>query len=673
MNSNPHLNYRADIDGLRALAIFFVIIFHAYPKFIRGGFIGVDIFFVISGYLITSIILKGLNQQNFSLLDFYNRRIKRIFPSILVVLTFCLISGWYVLLSSEYLLLGKHISFAAIYLSNFLLESESGYFDTSAELKPLLHLWSLSIEEQFYLLFPLILLITFRLRLRPDRTILLFLFVSFLLNIIQVNSNITSTFYFPHTRAWELLIGSYVAYINISNRRRFDVKLKKILFRRRRINKENALANFLSWLGFSLIILAWLTFNPEKILFPGAWALFPTIGTACLILAGNRAWLNKRLFSNKIAVYLGLISYPLYLWHWPLLSFMRIVEMEHPSSMLRLYALLLSLLLAWSTFYFVEKNIRYRKHWSTPFLLLCSLILVGSLGYLVKFNAGFPNRLQNEHAFYELGLSAWSKNGWVKQSNCLKRYGNYDFCLIQDKNKAIETMLIGDSHANHLYPGLLQHREFTSGNLLNIGMGGCLHFLNRSSKPSINEGKHCQELINQAFDVAINTLSIKTIILAGAWSGSLKTKKGFIQKIAPIAEPTNNISNFQNTLRETLNILISANKNIIFVHDTPSLGFLPSNCNPRPWRITGDSVLSPCATTLGDVDSLQRKYLTPIDEVLIDFPEVKVWEPFPAFCDQNYCWAVHNEKMLYRDKDHLNETGSLYLGQYLYSRYILNN
>lgn len=672
MHSNPHLNYRSDIDGLRALAILFVIVFHAYPKFIRGGFIGVDIFFVISGYLITSIILKGLNQENFSLLDFYNRRIKRIFPAIIIVLAFCLISGWSILLAEEYRLLGKHISFASIYLSNFLLESESGYFDTSAELKPLLHLWSLGIEEQFYLLFPLLLLVSYKIRLRPDIAIFLFLTTSFLFNSIQIDSKPISVFYFPHTRAWELLIGSYIAYININNRHRFDTRLKKLLFRRS-ANKDKMLANLLSWLGFLLILIAWLTYNHEKIHFPGWWALLPSLGTACLILAGNKAWLNKHLFSNKVAVFIGLISYPLYLWHWPLLSFTRIVEMEHPSSMLRLGVLILSILLAWLTYYVVEKNIRYRKHGAIPFLLLSCLLILGSLGYSVTINEGFPDRPQNITASYDLGLHSWGSHGWITQPNCLKRYGDYTFCLVQDENKPVETMLIGDSHANHLYPGLLQYDQITGGNLLNIGMGSCLHFLNRTTKALINEGKQCQALINHAFDIALSTPSIKTVILAGAWSGSLKTKKRLLRKLLGNSESTNNIVDFQNSLRETLNALISSRKNIIFVHDVPSLGFMPSNCNPRPWRITGDLVITPCSTPLTEVDSLQRKFITPIEEVLTEFPAVNVWVPAPAFCDETECWAVLNERMLYRDRDHLNETGSLYLGKYLYTRYILNN
>ncbi|MEN9596315.1 MAG: hypothetical protein RL236_749, partial [Pseudomonadota bacterium] len=238
---NPNFTYRPDIDGLRAVAILLVIIFHAFPKFLRGGFIGVDIFFVISGYLITSIILKNQSQNNFSLLDFYSRRIKRIFPSLIVVLTFCLVAGWYILLGNEYELLGKHIAAGSVYISNFVLQSESGYFDIDSELKPLLHLWSLAIEEQFYLVFPLMLIVGTRFRVNPLFIISVSLIASFLANIIQIHDKPTDVFFFPTSRAWELLIGSLIAYLSIHS-------IGK--------NQAEKFANPLSWLGVVLILSA---------------------------------------------------------------------------------------------------------------------------------------------------------------------------------------------------------------------------------------------------------------------------------------------------------------------------------------------------------------------------------------------------------------------------------
>ena len=289
---NPHIKYRPDIDGLRAIAILLVIIFHAFPKFLRGGFIGVDIFFVISGYLITGIILKGLSRDNFSLLEFYSRRIKRIFPALIVVLSFCLIAGWYVLLADEYEVLGKHIAAGSIYISNFVLQSESGYFDTDAELKPLLHLWSLAVEEQFYLFFPLLLILSHRLRINVLGVIIIGFAISFALNVSQITDKPSEVFFYPQSRIWELLIGSAVAYISLQTH----------LLKARTQN----IANFLSLFGLALIFFAWVYLDSKKIFFPYYWALLPTLGAAFLILAGDRAWFNRTILASKVAVFIGL-------------------------------------------------------------------------------------------------------------------------------------------------------------------------------------------------------------------------------------------------------------------------------------------------------------------------------------------------------------------------------
>src|ERR1022692_4879442 len=228
---NPHLSYRPDIDGLRALAIVAVVIFHAFPRWLPGGFVGVDIFFVISGYLITGIILKAQSGEGFSLLEFYSRRIKRIFPALIAVLTFCLVAGWYVLLADEYEALGKHIAAGAGYVSNFVLMSEAGYFDIASELKPLLHLWSLGIEEQFYLIWPLLLILALRVNINPLALTVLLLAISFLLNIANIEQRPTEVFYLPIFRSWELLIGAILAYINLHARHDFERVAKRFLLR----------------------------------------------------------------------------------------------------------------------------------------------------------------------------------------------------------------------------------------------------------------------------------------------------------------------------------------------------------------------------------------------------------------------------------------------------------
>ncbi len=671
MTHNPHLNYRPDIDGLRAFAILLVIIYHAYPRFLRGGFIGVDIFFVISGYLITRIILKGLAQGNFSLLEFYSRRIKRIFPALLVVLIFCLFSGWFILLSDEYQALGKHIAAGAIYISNFVLESEAGYFDTSAELKPLLHLWSLSIEEQFYLVFPILLIMAFRLHLNPIFIILVCLFFSFFLNINQIKTNPGKIFFHPQTRAWELLIGSSIAYINLYYRPAFDRIAQRLLIHKP-LDKEKSLANIFSWLGFILIIIAWISFNNKDMNFPGGWALMPSIGAACIILAGEKAWFNRCILANKTAIFIGLISYPLYLWHWPLLSYLQIIEMEKPSSSLRFFALVLSFILAWGTYQFVEKKFRHRNHWITPVSLLISLFLVGAIGFQVFLQRGYSERFPDFSNWKtgKIGLVPWENNNLITQQPCLEKYGDYVFCLQQNSNKPATAMLIGDSHANHLYPGLLSKPTLTGGNLFNFGVSSCLPFFN-------NLDKECTSLINKALEIAIKTPTVKTVILS-SYSGSyvLKqlTEKNTNQqtlwnKLTPFLNqsPEKDIAKFfKSTMRETFQRLLDANKKVIFVLDIPALGFRPSACSKRPWRVTGQSSKIPCATQRSIIDVQHKKYRDLAFEVLQEFPAIKSWDTMKAFCDPDYCWAIKDNQMLYRDDNHLNETGSLYLSNYFH-------
>ncbi|MCK5889714.1 MAG: acyltransferase [Methylococcales bacterium] len=655
MTDHSHLNYRPDIDGLRAFAILLVIVFHAYPRLLRGGFIGVDIFFVISGYLITRIILKGVNQGSFSLLDFYSRRIKRIFPALLVVLLFCLFSGWFILLADEYQHLGQHIAAGSVYVSNFILASEAGYFDTSAELKPLLHLWSLSIEEQFYLAFPFLIILSTKFRTPSILTILACLLFSFSLNIYLIKQDQTTAFFYPQMRSWELLIGSAIAYINLYARPQFD-QIAHTIFRQKTPNKKINSANILSWFGFLLIVVAWVFFDTKKIVFPGAWALMPAIGTACLILAGNKAWFNQKILSHKIAVFIGLISYPLYLWHWPLLSYLQIIEMEKPSSGLRFLALILSALLAWATYHFVEKKVRYREHWGIPTGLLTGLFLVGATGFQIDKQQGYAARLPNYSNWTagELGITPWQKNNFISQPSCLKQYGNYIFCLQENKHLAATAVLLGDSHANHFYPGLLNKPATTGGNLFNVGVSSCLPFFD-------SPDKKCTQLMNKALNLVIEAPAVKTIILS-AYIHSFTDKYIFNNhEINPIKKPSTLL---KTAMRNTFQQLLNANKRIIFIFDIPKLDFRPLACRKRPWRINGQIAKTPCAIQRAKINEQQQEYRHFISDVLSEFPTITLWDTSPAFCDTQHCWAMKNNKMLYRDNNHLNKTGSLYLSDY---------
>ena len=377
------LHYRADIDGLRAVAVAVVVAYHAFPRHLAGGFIGVDVFFVISGYLISGIILGRLAENRFSFADFYARRIRRIFPALTVVLAAVAIAGWFLLFADDYQRLGKHIAAGAAFAANFALWQESSYFDTAAELKPLLHLWSLGIEEQFYLVWPLLLAGASRWRRGPLALTLALGVVSFLISIWTVRVDRTAAFYAPWTRFWELLAGATLACVES------DRQLSALVAR---MTSSTTIVNAASTIGV-LMLGAGVALIDSTRVFPGLWVLLPVVGTFLLIVAGPLAWFNRALLSRPVVVWVGLISYPLYLWHWPLLAFARISAGGTPPAAVRLFWVALSVLLAWLTYRFVEWPIRFgsRRGQLIP-AMAAAMVAVFAVGIATNASGGFIER-----------------------------------------------------------------------------------------------------------------------------------------------------------------------------------------------------------------------------------------------------------------------------------------
>ena len=299
-----------DIDGLRAIAVLSVVGYHASPLWFKGGFIGVDIFFVISGFLISTIIFENLRGGTFSLVDFYGRRIDRIFPALIIVLTACFVAGWLLLLPDEYKQLGRHIAGGAGFVSNFILWNESGYFDNAASTKPLLHLWSLGIEEQFYIVWPVFLWALWKGNLNWLAAVLTLAAVSFVLNVRDVHSDPVAAFYSPQTRFWELLVGSSLAYLTLYEgetirafRRRCESLIGQPSFAD--LSDRHQLRNVQALLGMAAIISGVVLITRDSP-FPGTWALLPTFGAALVIAAGSKAWFNRAILANPVLVWLAL-------------------------------------------------------------------------------------------------------------------------------------------------------------------------------------------------------------------------------------------------------------------------------------------------------------------------------------------------------------------------------
>ena len=380
--------YRPDIDGLRALAVVVVMIFHAFPARLPGGFVGVDVFFVISGYLISGIILSARAEGRFSYAQFYARRIRRIFPALGAVLLAVLAGGWFLLYADDYARVGRHVAAGAAFASNFAFWQEASYFDVAADLKPLLHLWSLGVEEQFYLVWPVLLVAASRWRRGPLALTFAIGTVSFLLAIWTVRIDRTPAFYAPWNRFWELLAGATLASVDA------DAELHASM---RRLLSRRWLPDLAASLGLAAIAAGvWLI--DETRVFPGLWVLLPVGGTFLVMVAGPGAWVNRAILSHPIVVFVGLISYPLYLWHWPLLSFAHILEGDIPAASLRLALLAVSVGLAWATYRVIERPVRFgpRGRAAVPVLAVV-MSAVCATGVVIYSSGGLIERPVNRN------------------------------------------------------------------------------------------------------------------------------------------------------------------------------------------------------------------------------------------------------------------------------------
>ncbi len=499
---NSHIQYRPDIDGMRALAVLAVVLFHAFPNIAPGGFIGVDIFFVISGFLITSIISTNLEKGQFSFFDFYSRRIKRIFPSLILVLVSTFILGYFLLIPSELEQVGKHILSGAIFTSNLTLWGEAGYFDISSDSKPLLHLWSLAIEEQFYILWPLILYFAYKKRLKAILVVSLIGLSSFLYCLYLTKTDPTAAFYSPLSRFWEILVGAFIAI-------------------HRNSNKET-LKNLKSLLGLAFIIIGFI-FTTKNSYFPGGWALLPTIGAAFIISAGPNSWLNRKVLSQPLLVGVGLISYPLYLWHWPLLSIINLISTESPTIWIRLSAVIASFGLAWITNRTLETYFKSNQKikFKTYALSFC-MILVGTLGLFIDDSNGLPNRYPSEvQAIAEkTSLADFQWEEKVRTHTCHIQNPETD----KRPNECIESarplvVLWGDSHAAALYPGLKNLQKSAQFGIAQLThVGNPPRFIEKEAT-----GKY--EINNQDVFRSIILNKPEILILHAAWFEYNKTPK----------------------------------------------------------------------------------------------------------------------------------------------------
>jgi peptidoglycan/LPS O-acetylase OafA/YrhL len=534
-NANKNIAYRPDIDGLRAIAVMSVLAYHFEPGLIRGGFVGVDIFFVISGFLISSIIYKELEAGHFSIVEFYVRRIRRIYPALVIVLVGSCIAGWAITLPSDFVLLGQQIVGGSTFVANFVLWWQSGYFSEDSWRKPLLHLWSLGVEEQYYLFFPLLCALFYRTKSRWNLP-LAFAAVatlSMIINVAFVSRYADASFYLPFSRLWELFMGAGLA-----------------LYAQRSIHTWESHLNPAgrTLVGLAgLAMLVWSIFGINALEpFPGWIALMPTVGTALVIFAGPLAWANRTILSWRPVVFVGLISYPLYLWHWPLLSFSRLAtEGPHAKLILKPLMFVLAFVLAYLTFRIVETPIRRVKDATRrrrgALWLLASVFLTGAFGAVVMAEHGFPSRWPSTIIGLDHDFSKDSETaGRARKCFLDADQSASDFaseCVDAAAGHEGQPLVLvwGDSHAADLIPGFRALQQKTGLRLAQYTASGCPPVIGLV----VPERPACTAT-NEAVLERIRALKPDMVILSGYWDyqGFLKRRGGFDENYAKLLMKT---------------------------------------------------------------------------------------------------------------------------------------
>lgn len=641
-----NISYRADVDGLRALAIIPVLLFHVDISGFGGGFVGVDIFFVISGFLITSIIAREIESNSFTFVNFWARRARRILPASILMILGCLIAGWFILAPDDYFDLGRSAREQAYFAGNFYFWKESGYFDGPSELKPLLHTWSLAVEEQFYLFFPLLFIAAHR--LFPKHKLPFFIFIllcSLSASIALLKQHPSSTFYLLHTRAWELLAGGLIA-IAPTHR-----------------NMKPWVCELISILGTAMIFYAIMNYD-HTTAFPGSAALLPTLGTAAIIWANTyHKTLVSKILSIRLFVGIGLISYSLYLYHWPLIAFTRHItiggELNISHQVLLIAA---SFILAYLSWKFVETPFRNKSILATNRKILSAsltvLLIIAVSGQLIRKTEGYPERLP-AHALAYAEAASWAKY----QKHCYKLsaedINNGNICQFGD-NKSEKPRLLfwGDSHAAAYLPAVKAKAEQHKISIWHASDSACPP-ISGAERPNDTE---CSAF-NSAMLKLIDTHNITDILLSGRWASYIYGASNG-GNIAVLAKDENSpktpeiaISIFTESLDNMLSELRSKNVRVWITKQVPwHEGIQPAHeLTKLAMRGMDTSKLGSPLIKHQERQAFINRYF---DSLAAGDNGINVLDPIPYMCTGNFCPVAKDGTSLYKDEDHLSVQGS---------------
>lgn len=637
--------WRADIDGLRAVAILAVVAYHFFPAAWQGGFIGVDVFFVISGYLITRILLASMDAGRFSIASFYARRIRRIFPALVLVLGAVMLAASLLLYEDERAAVGRHVVGGAAFVSNLVLWREAGYFDAAIESKPLAHLWSLGVEEQFYIVWPLVLWATLR-RGATLAAVLALVAASLLAGIWIVQREQATAFYLPVFRFWELLAGGALV----------------LLERRGSPAWQQRHASALSGAGFALLALGFLCIH-SGLRFPGAWALLPVCGTCLVIAAGPHASMNRRLLANRAMVWIGLISFPLYLWHWPVLALARITFNAEPDWRGMLLLAAVSLVLSALTWRLLEAPVRAPGHGRRKVAVLATAMLAAAgCGFALQRGAGMLSPAIESARYVPQRPAAGLGTHPVLRGEC----GIDDpvqramvlHCL-RDGREPARLALVGDSKAEALYEGLVD-TSLPSSRWLFIG-GSLAH---SSVVPVLSEDRafrrHQPPSVLALESIARNA-HIDTVAIAVATRALFELPRDdSIADLPRAADP----AAAREGLKRFVAGLLAAGKRVVLVVDNPTLPDV-RKCLSGP-RVRPPAALASwfsvrqevsCGVALQDHLELSARYRALLEEVRRQAPDrIAIFDTLPLLCEKTAgrCGMIDDGGVLYSYSDHIS-------------------
>lgn len=644
-------NYRPDIDGLRAVAVIPVVLFHSELGLFPGGYVGVDIFFVISGYLISTILLNDISRNQYSIVKFYERRIRRIFPALFLVLLVSTIVAFLILLPVELDKFGSGLFAATFFYSNYYFMFDTGYFAEPAETNPLLHLWSLAVEEQFYIVFPVYLYLAARFfRGQLGQATFIVLLASVIYSMLLVSANPGDAFYSAPARAWELLLGALLA----------------IYPRGAPLNRQ--LAELLGAAGAALIIYA-ILFYSEATPFPGAAAILPCAGAALIIYTGQaNATFTGRLLSTSAFRFPGLISYSLYLWHWPVLVFYKMYAITQPSHLETALLFVVMTAAAWASWKFAEAPFRTRQLLRRQRSLFAAgggvMLASAAIGVIIGLADGFPARLPDR--INQILAAREDGPGSSNFGNLRSENGKFEpthYIGAGEPGKA-SFAVWGDSHAEAMLPAVSASAAKFGLTGIFIGTNGCPTLLGAVRiNPEFNR---CRELTSAFMTYLPQHPEIGHVVLISRWAINATGERYKNEKGASIftrdSETVSlsydeNRRVFKRALERTFAQLASWRRSIILVTEVPETGWHIPDTAARIMLLGHDIELRPSAAEY----AARQAFVTSVIEENRDRYGLTLVRPQDRMCGSDYCAIFDGDTPLYKDDDHITGTYALKL------------